>query len=353
MARPGSRRRRRARRGLDRAGRPHGRDAGDEAPHAQPRGGRGAPRAPRARRPAVRDRGGAAALPHARAPRPRPHAVGGRRRLGRLRRLGRHRHLRHRPARGGRDDGRGRRGARRHRGRLLRARPAARPPRDGRGRRGLLRLRERRPGRHARAGGARGGPRRGRRLGRPPRQRDAGRLLDRARRPGDLAAPGPLPAALRRPRGDRRGRRRGAHDQRPAAGRIGRGRLPRRHVARRRARAARVPAGARRRGVRLRRQRLRPAGADAAALGLVPSHDPLGRRAGPGAVRRTARAVTRGRLLRRGDAVLRARGARGADRAPHVGRGSVRGAPAGIPGQALEPHQREVVDRAAALAARL
>ena len=64
-------------------------------------------------------------------------------------------------------------------GRSVRARPAARPPRAARPRDGLLPLRQRRDRGALRAGRARARACRDPRLGRPPRQRDAGDLLGR------------------------------------------------------------------------------------------------------------------------------------------------------------------------------
>ena len=119
-------------------------------------------------------------LPHGRVRRADPGAVGRGRRRG-DRRLDRDRQglLRGRAARRRRRDRGGRRGARRRRRQRLRARAPARPPRAPRRGDGLLPLRQHRGRRAPRAPGARAVARRDRRLGRPPRQRHAGRVLRR------------------------------------------------------------------------------------------------------------------------------------------------------------------------------
>ena len=178
---------------------------------------------------------------------------------------------------GRRHDRRGRRRARRHGRQRLRARAPARPPRAspiaamGFCLFGNVAI----AAHHARAG-ARGRARRGRRLGRPPRQRHAGRVLRRPDRAHDLAAPGQLlPAGLRADRRARRGRRRGLQHQRPAAARIGRRRLPGGVRPGRRAGAARFRPEPVVHRQRVRRERHGPARAPDAVLGQLPgAHAP-------------------------------------------------------------------------------
>ena len=120
-----------------------------------------------------------------------------------------------------RDDVRGgaARGRRRDRGRAarrLRARAAAGPPRRARAGDGLLPLRLGRDRRAVGAGRARARPRRDRRLGRPPRQRDPGH---RRRRPDDpLRVAAPVAVLSRHGRPGRAGR---DARQPPAAGGTG------------------------------------------------------------------------------------------------------------------------------------
>ena len=132
-------------------------------------------------------------------------------------------------ARDARDE---RRALARHRGRA-----AAGPSRDARSGDGLLPAQQRRGGR---GGGACGGcrARRDRRLGRSPRQRHAGHLLERSERPLHVRAPVPVLPGHRRTDGDRRRRTRRARRSTSAARRQRRCRL-------RRGVRSRVPARAR------------------------------------------------------------------------------------------------------------
>ena len=148
---------------------------------------------------------------------------------------------------------------------------------------GLLPVQQRRGGGAVRAGRAGRRARRDRRLGRPPRQRDAGHLLGRPERVLRLAAP---VAVLSRNRWARRAERDDA--ERPAPRRLGRRRLRRR---------VRGEGRARRRGLRPRAASSsppastptgRPARDDGSDRGRLPRACPPLRRARP-PVRRRAR----------------------------------------------------------------
>ncbi|CAA9479400.1 MAG: Acetylspermidine deacetylase; Deacetylases, including yeast histone deacetylase and acetoin utilization protein, partial [uncultured Solirubrobacteraceae bacterium] len=238
-----------------------------------------------------------------------------------------HGHGRRRPARCGRcRRARGRPpGARRATGGGVAA-PAARPSRRGRAGDGVLLLQLRGGGRPARAGPPRGreGPRG--RLGRPPRQRDAGDL--RGLRRGPVLLHPRVPALSRDGPGVRDGRRGGRGvDREPArAGRLGRRGLLLARGARRRAARPRGAPGARAHLGGLRRPPGRP------ARGLRRDGRRVRRDGGVAArarrrARRAARRGPRGRL--------RARGAR--PRRPPDARGGGRGRPAPRAGAARPP----------------
>ncbi len=196
--------------------------------------------------------------------------------------------------------------ARRPRPQRLRARPPARPPRGAGRRLRLLRLLERRADRAAPPARARPRAGRDRRLGRAPRQRDAGDVLDGPDRARDLAAPGrPVPGRLGAPGGDRGRGGRGGDDQRPAAGGVGARRVPRRVRPRRAPGARPLRARVRARRLGARREHVRPARPDEPHERVLRRADrpPPRRRGRP--VRRAPRALPRGRLLERLRAVLR------------------------------------------------
>src|SRR5450631_219367 len=216
---------------------------------------------------------------------------------------------------GGRRGGRrGGGGDERARGQRLRAGSAAGAPRASREGDGVLPHQQRR-----RRGG--GGPARRRRarahprLGRPPRQRDAGDLRRARRRPLYVGAPVSLLSRDGRGRGDRRRRGKGRHRQLSAARRSGRRRLRRRVPRSVSPGRARLRPGPDHRLGRLRRARAGPAGRNERHRARLRGHDLAGRRARRGDLRRQAGVAARGGLRPRRARAVGARVAGGANRA--------------------------------------